>query len=160
MISDRVCAIDPGPEKSALVIYNGTSMLNHQVLDNPQMLEYLDGLVMLYDVAIEWITGYGKPVGNETFHTCRWVGRFQQIADVPDRNLIPRREVKRYLCENVTAKDKDVRAALMDRFGGQDSVKKGGRLHGIAGDCWAALGVAVTWWETVRKVTKTGEVEE
>jgi hypothetical protein len=61
---------------------------------------------------------------------------------------IPRLRVKQALCHDSRAKDANIRAALIDRFGGPASVKKGGTLYRLKGDEWAALGVACTYWDT------------
>ncbi len=65
---------------------------------------------------------------------------------------MPRREVKLHLCGTARAKDNNIRAALLDRFGGSRSVAVGtakhpGPLYGIRSHEWAALALAVTFWD-------------
>jgi hypothetical protein len=52
-----------------------------------------------------------------------------------------------FLCGSMKAKDSSIRQAIIDRYrkpDGKCPTKKGGPLHGISGDCWAALAVALT----------------
>ena len=58
-----------------------------------------------------------------------------------------------HLTNSARAKDANVRQALLDKFGpGKEKAvgKKAtpGPLDGLTGDCWSALGVAVTAAET------------
>jgi len=143
-----IFALDPGPVKSALVLYDGrVGLCQHYYALNDWILAYLstyhaqpgDTLV------IEQIASYGMPVGREVFDTCVWSGRFYQ--EWTRRRLlsvwITRQDVKLTLCGQARAKDANVRAALIDRFGGSQAIKKGGPLYKVSGDCWAALGVAI-----------------
>jgi hypothetical protein len=62
---------------------------------------------------------------------------------------IYRADVKLHLCNSHRAKDKNVRQALIDLYGPTKEAAIGrkaspGPLYGLAGDGWAALGVAVT----------------
>jgi hypothetical protein len=105
---------------------------------------------------IEMIASYGMAVGREVFDTCRWVGRFQQQWESFHEStceLVYRRAVKMHLCGNNTAKDANVRQALIDRFGPGKAkaigVKaKQGPMYGITGDVTQALALAVTFADT------------
>ena len=168
----RVLAIDPGSKQSALVFYDSTArtVLIHQILDNWEVLGQLGGLwnPMPTHLAIEMIASYGMAVGAEVFETCRWVGRFQErwfrwATDMRqnwgDAKLVYRRGVKLHMCGVASAKDANVRQALIDKFGGKAKAigKKAtpGPLHGIKADEWQALGVAVTFAE--RQTARTRE---
>lgn len=89
----------------------------------------------------------GMPAGREVFHTCRWVGRFEQLWAVPV-TLLERREIKMHLCGRNNAKDGNIRQALIDKLGPQGTKKAPGSTFGLSGDKWAALAVAVTYAET------------
>jgi len=118
-------------------------------------------LVLLYGwpnpierLVIEQIRSYGMAVGAEVFDTCVWTGRFIQAWGGP-HTMVPRIDVKMHLCKSPRAKDTNVRQALIDRFGpGKDKAigtkKNPGPLYGFKRDMWAALGVAVTYWDTKR----------
>lgn len=152
----KLLAIDPGNEKSALLVYDTDEarpvewkkLENHDALAQCLAMR-LSGIDHL---AIEMVASYGMPVGASVFETCVWIGRFIQSWVAPGAGLthefIYRREVKLYLCNSARAKDANVRQALIDIYGGKEKAigKKAtpGPLYGMAGDCWSALGVAVT----------------
>lgn len=153
----QIYAIDPGCEQSALVVFDGQSVLNHETAPNEQLLDEISDRTRSKDhvLVVEMIASYGMAVGAEVFETCVWSGRFIQAwagyhASMPwDR--VKRLQVKLALCHDSRAKDANIRQALLDRFGGKDRAigRKAapGPLYGIKGDEWAALAVAVTWWE-------------
>lgn len=154
----RILGIDPGPTQSAFVLLNrsGKPILFDKVPNE----ELLDWLKINRDSArvtvIEWIT-VASVAGAETYHTCRWVGRFQEAAGRAE--LLPRMDVLQHLFgkRNVKSADALVRRAMLDRFGGDGA--KGtkaapGPLHGFHADCWAALAVAITWAETHAEVLR------
>ena len=62
---------------------------------------------------------------------------------------IPRRAVKLHLCRTSTAKDTNIRQAIIDLYGGPITAignkKNPGPLYGIHKDMWAALALALTW---------------
>jgi len=141
----RVLAIDPGNEQSAWVEWDGQTIRNHGKGPNADVLEVIPACNP--DVlAVEEICSFGMPVGREVFHTCIWTGRFLQVAEyynIP-HELIPRREVKLYLCNSLRAKDSNVRQALIDKVGSQGKKACPGPTYGIKADEWQALGLAVT----------------
>ena len=156
-----IFAIDPGPEQSAWVLWDGETVIEHAKWPNAHLCEFLrldDCLPTT--VVIEWIASYGMPVGAEVFDTARWVGRFQEAVEARkrDTHLLVRREVKLHLCGQARAKDANIRQALLDRFGGKAKAigKKSdqGPLYRLKGDEWAALGVAVTFRDLHGSVEK------
>ncbi len=153
-----VLAIDPGPAESAYVLYDAAErrVRDWNKLPNGDLLYHLDGINGYGSngdaLAIEMVASYGMAVGAEIFETCVWIGRFVERWQGAAPRLVYRREVKLHLCHDSRAKDPNIRQALIDRFGGKDAAigKKAapGPLYGLAGDGWAALGVAVTAAET------------
>lgn len=157
----RLLAIDPGPMQSAGVLYDleAARPIKWAKAPNEEILAALDGTTADL-LAVEMVACYGMAVGAEVFDTCRWVGRFVERwlsgwrRDIgPDPLLVYRREVKLHLCGSARAKDSNIRAALIDRFGPGRELAVGrkatpGPLHGIKADCWAALAVAITAAET------------
>jgi len=144
----RILAIDPGPEMSAFVVWDGTRVHERNYVDNPVMLPYL-ALPNFFDLlAIEKIESYGMAVGASTFDTCYWIGRFDPLSAAL---LVPRREIKLHLCHSARAKDANVRQALIDRFGKPGTKKSPGPLYGIASHLWSALAVAVTVYDGLKK---------
>lgn len=141
----EILAIDPGTTKSAWVYLVGGEVSLFGKEENESMLNKLDHS---YVLAIERIASYGMPVGEEVFETVYWSGRFAQAWDGPVVR-VPRVKVKLHLCHNSMAKDSNIRQAIIDRFGGKASIKKGGNLYKISGDIWAALGVALTVYDKI-----------
>lgn len=106
--------------------------------------------ITAYDhLAIEMVASYGMAVGVEVFETCLWIGRFIQASGRPWHQVY-RKDVKLHLCGFTTAKDANIRQALIDRFGpGKEKAvgykKTPGPLYGITADLWQALAVGVTF---------------
>jgi len=157
-----VLAIDPGNEESAWCIYDGSRVLDFAKEENAAVRSRLAFELTRFDcarhVAIEMIACYGMAVGREVFDTCRFIGTLEECATRASLpvTLVYRREVKLHLCNSAKAKDGNVRQALLDLWGGKAAAvgKKAspGPLYRVSGDVWAAVGVAVTWWETKRTV--------
>lgn len=152
----RVLAIDPGPTSSAFVLFDGSSVCDFGQLKNDELLARLRGRTFgaePYTTVIEQIESMGMAVGAEVFETVFWSGRFAQASRPFDR--VTRRAVKLHLCLSMRAKDGNIRQALVDRFGGQSvavgSKKHPGPLFGLSSHRWAALAVAVTWWDSAQK---------
>lgn len=156
----RILALDPGHTETAWLIYDSEQTLpvdfgydkNEEVLR--RISQEASNLPIFSDIdvlVIEWISSYGMQVGQEIFRTCLWVGRF--IERWPGKHeLIIRPDIKIYLCNNRSAKDKFVREALIFKFGNsaEEAIGKRlkpGPLYGIAGDVWSALAAAVTYAE-------------
>lgn len=157
----RVLAIDPGSVRSAWLVFDAElgRPVDHGILPNPELLERLrnndSGLTILVDRAVvEWMQPRGMPTSAEEFETLFWIGRFaeawEQRFDTPLHRLT-RLRVKQHLCGSNKANDSNIRAALIDRFGGvggkQAAIGRkhdAGPLYGISKDVWSALAVAVT----------------
>lgn len=153
-----ILAIDPGPSHSAAVLYDDARqrLVDFKYAPNAELREWIrrSGPARGYQrttLAIEMIASYGMPVGAEVFETCVEIGRYiEQWQAMTDHGalLVYRREVKLHLCGSVRATDANVRRALLDRFGPGRAIAVGtkakpGPLYGLAGDLWAALGVAL-----------------
>lgn len=152
----RILAIDPGPTHAGVVDYEGR-VISASKMPNA---EVLDMLTFVFDrdvphLAIEMVASYGMAVGREVFETVRWIGRFQQAWHSPDDvMLVYRLDVKMHLCHNAKAKDTNIRQALIDMLGAPGTKKNPGATYGVAGDMWAALGVAVTADAKLRGLAK------
>jgi hypothetical protein len=160
-VSKHFIGIDPGPKDSAICVYsksfnsNTWYIWNFKKLDNSAMLSYLDNQIYTLDgyrlVAIEMVACYGMAVGAEVFETAFWAGKFHDRVETRCdvlSHLVYRKEVKINLCNSMKAKDANIRQAIIDRFGGKEKAignkKNPGQLYKMAGDCWAALAVALT----------------
>jgi hypothetical protein len=146
-----VLAIDPGPVESGYVLWNGTEVKESGHIPNGD-LRYKMGLdygILPGAVVIEMVASYGMAVGASVFETCVAIGRFQEAWHAPDEvALMYRRIVKLHLCGSAKAKDTNIRQALIDRFGPVGTKKNPGPLHGVSGHAWAALALAVTYYDT------------
>jgi len=147
-----ILAIDPGPIQSAYVLFGEHGILNYGKIDNHDLRSNMKFVEFdTYDrVVIEMIASYGMAVGKEVFETCVWIGRFIEASlhTYISPDLIYRKDIKMHICGQTKAKDANIRQALIDRFGAPGTKKKPGHTFGISGDMWAALAVAVTYWDT------------
>ena len=159
-----ILAIDPGNTQSGYVVveHDGEEIrcvLEAGKIENPAVTDMLDRKLYAncIDVAIEMIAGMGMTVGQEVFDTCVWIGRFWEYAELYRKGYqiqkIFRREEKLYLCGRASAKDANIRQALGDRYApGQPNFGKGtkknpGFFYGFSADMWAAMAVAVTYFD-------------
>jgi hypothetical protein len=147
-----ILALDPGTDKTGWCLLVGDRVIGSGVESNDQMLSKVlaRGASTL---AVEMIASYGMPVGREVFETCVWIGRFVQAWNDPAAvKLVYRKDVKMHLCGTNTAKDANVRRAIIDlypRSGGGATPQIGtktkpGPLYGVSSHAWPALGVALT----------------
>lgn len=148
-----IFAIDPGPEKSALVVFDDWKIIESHILQNENLLAKLRANAWSEALlALEMIQSFGMPVGASVFETVLWLGRFIEAWGA-DYRLIYRSTIKAHLCNNVRAKDGNVRQALLDLYdhvangGGKTpqvgTKKQPGPLYGFKSHKWSALAVAV-----------------
>jgi hypothetical protein len=100
----------------------------------------------------------GQTQGWEVFDTARYIGRMQEAFRPLPVELLTRSGVlgslgivtrrKRKTDPKVNA-DAAVRYAMVHRWGGEETTKKGGPLHGVVSHAWQALAVAVVASEAV-----------
>lgn len=142
-----ILAIDPGPTKSAFLILRGGKVDRFGIEQNPVLVDALrrhpDWVHAVDLLAIEKIEGFGMVVGQETFDTALWSGRFIEALHPCPAVRISRREVKVQLCRDSKARDSNIRQALIDRLGPVGLKASPGPLYGISGDSWSALAIAI-----------------
>lgn len=154
-----VLAVDPGPEQSAWVLFDGARVLAHAIEPNADLLRRLPHVGvsefdsrMVDGVVFEQIESFGMAVGREVFETVFWTGRFYQATNARVARMT-RKAVKMNLCQSMRAKDANIRAALIDRFGGSQAIGRKaarGPLYGVRADEWSALAIAVTWCDLAK----------
>jgi hypothetical protein len=95
------------------------------------------------------------PASNQLFTTILWLGRFVESWETAVNGrlksnrplLINRADVKIHHCGSARAKDSNIRAAIIDRYGGKETAigkkKTPGPLYGIKADAWQALAIAL-----------------
>ena len=145
--------IDPGPEFSAYVIWNGTRILGKGKVHNDILLKIiLDWDAEVIPLVIEQVRSYGMAVGATVFDTVFWTGRFCQ-AWRGDFYQVPRLKVKQHLCHSSRAKDSNIIQALVDRFAygqrnrGKGTKKEPGFFYGFKSDIWQAFALSVYWYD-------------
>lgn len=151
----KVIGVDPGTEESGVVVFDGTKILHASILPNQDVLDALSHGIWRgaeTTLVLEKIESYGMAVGESTFRTVFWSGRFAQ-AWMPHRfEQMGRRIVKQHLCYSAKATDANIRQAILDRYGSTREqaigVKKSpGPLYQLKGHTWAAFAVALTWFD-------------
>jgi len=142
-----ILAIDPGPERSAYVVWSDGRVVDSGWLDNFDVRVRVSYYAREQQrIAIEMIASYGMAVGASVFNTCVEIGRMVEVAKAHgvDAELIFRKDVKLHVCGSPRAKDANIRQALMDTYGPVGTKKQPGPLYGVKSHVWAALAVAVT----------------
>ena len=147
--------IDPGTEKSGLVVMDGDTLTYSADLQNFYARQQLGHGTQ---VICEWLNCMGMPVGQSSFHTCRWIGRFQEYHESRSTrdtfHLIERDAVKLALCNSIRGvTDAVIRRRLLDLFpqtGGGKTPAIGtkaqpGPLYGLSGHATQALAAVVAW---------------
>jgi hypothetical protein len=156
-MTPTIAAIDPGPVRSAWLLYAPTGKIGDRGIDNndtvlTQLCRGAKGT--LRHLVVEMVESFGMPVGREVFETVYWLGRFCEAwaysASAEQITRLYRRDVKLHLCQSARAKDSNVRQALLDRFGPPGTKKEPGFTYGIAKDLWSALALAVTFADRER----------
>lgn len=163
----EVFAIDPGNRQSAYCIMDDDYRLiefekapNGIVLDI--MRRFLKECADNDRIVIERVASYGMAVGRDIFETCEWIGRFAQVARDDGRyvDYIYRKDEKLNLCNDMRAKDANIRQALINRFAmfdfknGKGTKAQPDYFYGVSRDCWAAIAVAVTFLDRLEDVKK------
>ncbi|MEO2054706.1 MAG: hypothetical protein ABGX83_05345 [Nitrospira sp.] len=152
-----ILGIDPGTERSAYVLYDGT-IIDKGILFNDNLLQEIAFIAQhrgacIDLLAVEMVASYGMAVGRTVFETCVWIGRFiQAVKDhswAEEWQYVYRKDVKIHLCNSMRAKDSNIRQALMDRYGSTRQAAIGvkanpGPLYGFSKDMWSALAIAIT----------------
>ena len=153
-----IIAIDPGPEFSAYVIWDGSAI----ALFGYEMNTEVRRLIANYRtpsvawpnlrLAIEQIGHYGTgmPAGRSVFDTCVEIGRFVQAwhPHKDDAMLILRKDIKLWHCGSMRAKDGNIRQVLIDKYGAPGTKKKPGPTYGISSHLWQAFALATYVTET------------
>jgi len=153
-----ILAIDPGTYASAYVVWDEKKeeIREMGIIFNNSIIEFflIDRKNAEEHCVIEFIQCQGKVVGDETFHTAKWVGRFEQ-AWGDETVLMYRREVLVHLLGTTRtggkSSDSLITQALVKRFGYKSLAEaKRGKLKGVKFHIWSALAVAVTYGDKLK----------
>jgi hypothetical protein len=137
-----ILAIDPGTNKSGwcLLMPDGKVLAfgwsDNHALAKMIYEEHTAGTINSdTHVLIEDISNYGMPVGRDTFETVKWMGRFDTIVG-SRHQYITRPTIKAALCNDVKAKDANVRQAVIDWYGGEALAIGGKKCLNCKGKGW------------------------
>lgn len=144
----KLLGIDPGPAFTALVVWDGISVLHSETIPSSSVIALWPDCD---EVACEHLQCFGMAVGKEVFETAYWIGTYRhhcELHGIPFHRIY-RTDEKMQLCHHTKATDANIRQAIIDLFGGKDFAigkkKTPGPLYGICGDLWSALAVALTY---------------
>jgi len=154
-----VIGIDPGSLKSAFVLLqkrqNKDWTINlKDIMPNLLLKKMIQAALQLSPetgkyIVIEKIVNYNQKVGATVFDTVEWVGRFKECFELESECTevisMPRKTAVGHLCEFGHDGDKEIREALIKRFGAPGTKAKPGLLYGFSNHTWAALAIAVTY---------------
>ena len=166
MTSVLTMAIDPGTTMSAYVVLNDDySVMAFGKRPNEEVLRFVQH-ALIDEIVIECMEARHIErgvIGDETYETCIWIGRFIQAAYSRDIgvNRVYRREERSRLIPSKKNKlpklpewagksaDAQIRASLIQRFAIFD--KKNGKgtkdnpdiFYGFSADVWQAYAVGV-----------------
>lgn len=157
MTPRTIIGIDPGTTQSAwvlMVVGRLPAVLQYEIEDNREFLGRIRGKrfevcpLLVPFCGVEMFESFGMAVGKDVFETVYWVGRFAEAWSQSmgaEMEGVYRKEVKMHLCQSMRAKDKNIRQALIDRYGAPGVKKAPNRVtYGISSHLWSALAVAVT----------------
>lgn len=162
-----IIGIDPGPEHSGVVLLTLDPLRVDYAADempNLGVRSWLRAALELFQpdgralraVAIEGIGYQGEHTGASVHLTCRWIGRFEELAALAGAHVdvAIRADVARHFTLYRAAPKGAVHDALRTRFypTGEMTKVKGtkkapGPCYGVTGHAWDALAVAVAYAE-------------
>lgn len=184
----NILAIDPGTTQSAYAgMREDYSLIAAADVDNDVVLNLisLGGYDVLVIECMEARTffnskndGKKRPpqkIGNETYETCYWIGRFMEAAlragmDVQrvtrgeeKSRIIPTKKNKLPPLPEPVPKgtDPQIRAGLIQRFAkfdkrnGRGKAKEKDVFYGFAGDMWSAFAVGVVYLDREKDTKAT-----
>ena len=161
-------AIDPGPERSALVEFDADRFryvraayaVNERIRFAVFKSRADRALIEYTPPYTQRVKGTGhayvpKEILQTAFESGRMVEAWEQSHGPGDWGLINRTTIRRWLLGHTQGGDPEIRAAICDRFGVTAKTAKGtkkepGPLYGIKGDLWAALAVAIVYCDQNR----------
>jgi len=150
-----ILGVDPGPEQSAGVVWDGCFVVAHVQKPNNEFREHLLNLESLWPkkfvVAIEDVAFYGKVLNRSTFDTLKFIGRIQEIF--PDNHhLVYFPDIAYHFCNSRRGVNTpQINSVLRSRYGEKGTKKNPGILYGIKEHEWSALAVAIYYSDTVIK---------
>lgn len=165
-VRDLVLAIDVGSERSGWVVLDERQRIIAHGLTGNETLRVSIHLASLLDAGwfsgirsavIEWTTPRGMPIKWQVLEMAYWVGRLTEALSVIEGMTVHRLDrlrVKLHICGSAAARDSNIIAALIDRYGGPGGKRAAvglksspGPLYGVTRDVWQALALGLTYME-------------
>ena len=147
-----IIGVDPGPEQSAWLRwqYPEEEILDMEICRSEDLASRI-GQYPFDVLSVEHFACMGQMVSRSVFDTCYWIGELRSWAKAWSTKWFPvfRKDIKMHFCEDNRVKDKNIRRALIDRFGEPGTKKAKGRLYGVKKDLWSALAIAVYTADTL-----------
>lgn len=148
-----VLAVDPGQKASGLVwLEDDQSLSRFGIFPNDAILHHVTRLSLGRRLVIERMDNQHKVCGDPTNESNVWAGRFLQAA--PSAVVRIRRVAVAWHIGGQWAGDKEIRAALIHRYGGKEKAignkQSPGPLYGVADHCWQALALALAYRDGVK----------
>jgi hypothetical protein len=128
----KILGIDPGNRFTGVALYDSEL---HAVPffkifqdDNDGCVGFLRSLcppfpeMLVDEIIIEGVKSYGQIVGADVFDTCMWIGEFRRVIKditIPLR-MSWRKEYITHITLSPRATDANVRAAVIERWGGKN----------------------------------------
>jgi hypothetical protein len=145
--AETLLAIDPGNEQSAFLIYDGERPLRFGKWANDTLLRGVQYAIEFQSnrLAIETLKPRGMPTAFEEMQTQLFAGRYWQAwydrqggekFAIHQPAQVFRHDVKIHLCGRANANDSNIRAALIDLFGGQRKAIGNVKCHACKGKGW------------------------
>jgi hypothetical protein len=150
-LENAVYGVDPGPEKTGWVLWDGKQVLDGGAeTPNQEFLNRLATSTVPIPMYVEMIASYGMAVGKETFQTCVWIGRYVEVWSILGFpwQFCYRLNIRTHHCHDGRAGDSNVNAALRDKYGGKGTKKNPGPMFKVSSHMWSALAVATYAMET------------
>ena len=147
-----IVGIDPGSRESASVLWDGAKATGAK-LPNTSLIGSISNLLERagdFVFAIEHLQCFGMAVGAEVFETAYFIGELRELISSHRGHWVKvlRSQVKMHHCHNMHAKDSNIRAALIDKYGPPGTKKAPGVTYGLSGDMWSAFAIATFIGET------------
>lgn len=157
----KIIGIDPGTTDGAVVVWETDlrKIVQYDIKPNAGLLTWLRTQDESSVIACETIMSYGQRVGMETFETCFFIGRVQEICHQRGQTFhaVRRKDVIMTHCCSNKASDADVRAAMIAYAGPPGKKNAPGPTYGLNSHMWSALAIATYFpakEETERKLAE------
>lgn len=140
----RLLAIDPGSDYSAYVVFDSGVPTKGEWLLNSQLLQMIrEGLTAGMVLAIETLHPRGELASRDAMTTQLWAGRFIEAAEHNWQTrhvIIDPNDARVAVTGDTKSKDKHIRQAIIDYYGGDNAAIGGVKCPACKGNGWVGRG--------------------